>query len=94
MPHAGRPYHTKQPCTTDFELCALCQEETGAAFQCPAKSSKAPIGNGYKSLPGHLVQFQEVGHMPMDMDTDRLDDGYGMDTTMMTQLAGWHKHSM
>ena len=69
----------------------LCQEDTGVALQCPAKSSKAPIGSGYKSLAAHLIQFEALGHMSMDTDTERLDDGNGIKATMMMYHASWHK---
>ncbi|MGH0116757.1 UNVERIFIED_CONTAM: hypothetical protein FKN15_051483 [Acipenser sinensis] len=64
------------------------KKETGEALQCPAKSTKAPIGSSYKSLAGHLNQFQELGYIPMDIDTERLN---GIEATMMTHLASWHK---
>ena len=28
----------KEPCITNWTLCVLCQEDTNAALQCPAKS--------------------------------------------------------
>ncbi len=37
----------------------LCKEVTGEALQCPARSTKAPIGNGYKSLARHLIGFRD-----------------------------------
>ncbi|MGH0137981.1 UNVERIFIED_CONTAM: hypothetical protein FKN15_068919 [Acipenser sinensis] len=90
-PTTPKPKHPKPAGTTNWELCVLCQKEAGEAVQCPAKSTKAPIDSTYKSLAGHLSQFQELGHMPMDIDPERLNDGDGMEATMMTDLAGWHK---
>lgn len=87
-PTTPKPKYPKPAGTTNWELCVLCQKEIGEALQCPAKSTKAPIGSGYKSLAGHLGQFQELGHAPMDIDTERLNDGDGMEATMMTHLAG------
>ena len=40
----------KQALPTDWELCVLCQDNTGDVLQYPANSTKAPIGSGYKSL--------------------------------------------
>lgn len=78
---------------TNWELCVLCQEETGTALQCPyaAKDNKAPIGSGYKSLAGHLTNFNKLGQMPMNIDIERLDDGDGIEATLMRHRAGWHK---
>lgn len=58
---------------------------------CPVNSLRAPIGNGYISLAGHLANFDELGHMPMDIDTARLDDGDGIEATLMRHSARWHK---
>ena len=47
--------------TTNWELCVLCQEDTGVALQCPVNSLRSPIGNGYISLGWWPVQkFQEL----------------------------------
>lgn len=74
-----------------WEFCVFCQEDTRAALECPARSTKAAIGNGYSSLAEHLIQFQALGHMPMDIDIERLNDGDGIEATMMRHHASWHK---
>lgn len=77
--------------TTNWELCVLCQEDTGVVLQCPVNSRRGPIGNGYISLAGHLAKFYELGQMPMNIDTARLDDGDGIEATLMRHNARWHK---
>ena len=76
---------------TNWELCVLCQEDTGVALQCPVNSLRAPIGNGYISLASHLTKFCELGHMPMNIDIARLDDGDGLEATLTKHSARWHK---
>ena len=76
---------------TNWELCVLCQEDTGVALQCPVNSVRAPIGNGYISLASHLTKFCELGHMPMNIDIARLDDGDGLEATLTKHSARWHK---
>ena len=56
------------------------------------RSIKAPIGSGYKSLADHLVQFQIHDCMPLDIDIKKLDDGDGIEATMMRHSACWSKH--
>ena len=90
MIHAGTPA-PKQACTTNWAICVLCQQVTQEALQCPARSSKAPIGSGYTSLAQHLLQFKAHGHMPMNVDVERLDDGDGLEATMRRHHASWHK---
>ena len=72
---------------TNWELCVLCQEDTGVALQCPVNSLRAPIGNGYISLASHLTKFCELGHMPMNIDIARLDDGDGLEATLTKHSA-------
>ena len=88
---ASTPMPFKKPCITDWKLCVLCQKDTKAGLECPARSSKAPVGSGYKSLAEHLIQFQMHGCMPLDLDIKRLDDGDGIEATMMNHHACWHK---
>ena len=44
------------------------QKDTKAGLECPARSLKAPIGSGYKSLAEHLAQFQMHDCVPLDID--------------------------
>ena len=82
----------KKPCITNWNLCVFCQENTKAALECPARSTKAPVGSGYKSLAEHLIQFQSLGHMPMNIYIERLDDGDSIEATMTRHQACWHKN--
>ena len=88
---ASTPMPSKKPCITDWKFCIICQKDTKTGLECPARSSKAPIGSGYKSLADHLIQFQMHGCMPPDMDINRLDDGDGIEATFMRHHACWHK---
>ena len=85
-----------QPCSskqrkpspnTNWEICALCQ----TSLQCPAKSSKPPIGKRYVSLVENLIEFQSLGCMPLDLSLERLDNGHGLEATLKVNSAKWHK---
>lgn len=39
------------------------------------------------SLPKDLLEFQELGQIPGELDLDRLDDGRGIEATLMTNMA-------
>ena len=62
-------------------------------LQCPyaVKNNKASVGSGYKTLVEQLTNFSELGHMPIDVDIEQLDDGDGIEATLMRHLAGLHK---
>ena len=53
--------------------------------------NKANFGSGYKSLAEYLIQFQSLGCVPMDIDINRLDDGDGIEATLIRHQAYWHK---
>ncbi len=52
---------TMKPCITDWNaFFAQKKNNTKAYLEYPARSHKAPIGSGYKSLAEHLAQFQDA----------------------------------
>ena len=53
----------KGPCITSLKLCVLCQLDTKAPLECPARSMRSTYGNGYASLVEHLMQLKLFGHM-------------------------------
>ena len=83
----------KRVCTTNWDLCVFCQKNTKAALECPVRSSKPPIGIGYVhvSLANQLIQFDSHGQLPFEIDIERLDDGEGIEATLMKHCACWHK---
>ncbi len=53
--------------------------DTGTALQCPANNNmSAPTVDGYVSLTSNLIEFAELGEIPMNIDIARLNDGDGM----------------
>ena len=81
----------KLHCCTNWELCGLCQVQKKEDLQCPARSSKPPVGSGYVSLARDLLEFQGFGQIPAELDLNRLNDGNGIEDTLMTNRAQWHK---
>ncbi len=75
---------SKRAAITNWKLCILCQEDTGTALQCLYAAKGKP---GYKTLAGHLTRFNELRHMPINVDITQLNDGDGMEATLMRQHA-------
>ena len=48
-------------------------------------------GSGHRSLVEQLISFNELGHMPINIDIKQLDDGGGIEATLARNRAGWHK---
>ena len=77
--------------TTNWNICVLCQEDTGATLQCPVNSKRGYTGDGYISLAAHLTKFSELGQIPMNIDIARLNGGDGIEPTLQRHSARWHK---
>ena len=88
---SSTPKQTKATSAIHRELCALCQTETDKTLQCPAKSSKLPVGSDYMSLAKNLNQFKDFGIVPIDLDVEKLDKEIGIQETLMIHSAKWHK---
>ena len=85
------PKQPKPTSAVNWELCFLCQTETDEKLQCPARSLKLPVGSGYMSLAENLNQFKDLGIVSMDLDVEKLDEGIGIQETLMIHSAKWHK---
>ena len=88
---SSTPKQPKPTSAINWELCVFCQTETDeTSLQCPAKSSKLPVGSGYMSLAENLNQFKDLGIVPMDLDEEKLDEGIGIQETLIIHSTKWH----
>ena len=76
---------------TNWQICAICQEATSEALQCPADAKRSDVGAGYKTLAGNIEKFSKLGCMPTDLCLSRLDEGNGIEGTFLANKARWHK---
>ena len=70
---------------TDWKKCCLCQKVTNELLQCPAKSNRVDIGigQGYSTLSANIMHHNELHELPMPVDLERLDEGSGIQPTLM-----------
>lgn len=90
-PQLGTNKQYKSSSTVNWKLCVLCQIDTEESLQCPANSDREPKGVGYKTLAEDLYQFKLLGSTPPPIDFDMLDDGSGIESTLMSHKSAWHK---
>ena len=74
-----------------WSLCILCQNDTKESLQCPARSKRADLGAGYRSMAENLQRFFAIGAFPFDVNPIHLDDGSGLCNTLIKHEASWHK---
>ena len=82
------------PSNTNWELCAICQEDAAETLVCPANSKRPNTGSGYKTLAGNMMQFGELGLLPRTLQLDRLDEGEGIGAALVAHKAVYHKLCM
>ena len=78
---------------TDWTKCVICQmPENDQPIRCPAKSTRSGV-SGYETFATNLKEFESLGpiHVPMNVDSRRLDDGEGIQETLEQHNAWWHK---
>ena len=75
----------------NWQLCAICQEATSEALQCPADTKRSDVGAGYKTLAGNIEKFAKLGCMPKELCLSLLDEGNGIEETFLANKACWHR---
>ena len=77
---------------TDWQKCIFCQDAASKEkLQCPANSKRADCVSGYTSLASILPQFVQADLLPPGFSIERLDDGSGLEITLSSNHAKWHK---
>ena len=90
-PTQSSPTRSKPPTSTDWDICVLCQIAADESLECPLRSPKQHVGSGYSSLVEYLIRFQTLQCMAMDISMERMNNGYGIQSTLTTHAAKWHK---
>ena len=65
------------------------QQDTGERLDYPDGRNNMP--SGYETLAHNILQFCNLGSIPLNIDIARLDDGSGISQTLQSNDAGWHK---
>ena len=76
----------------NWELCALCGiDKPNEKLVCPFNSKRGDCGSGYSSLANILAKFSEIGEVPIQVSLSSLDEGKGVEETLKSHRASWHK---
>ena len=65
------------------------QSRTFTVFSSDSKRS-CDVGLGYKTLAGNIAKFRDHDSMSMQMGLSRLDEGDGLENTLVRCKARWH----
>ena len=82
------------PPETNWKLCLVCQEETTESLVCPVLSKRRDPGSGYTAMAANMIKFDELGKLPITVQLQRLEEGQGVEATMIAHQAKWYKTCM
>jgi hypothetical protein len=78
--------------TTDWTLCVLCQQRSTELLRDPVQGkSGVQAGKSYDTLAKNLKDLHDLNSLPMNIDLGRLDDGIGLEETLLSHQAKYHK---
>ena len=75
----------------DWSLCVLCQQPSPGHLIDPRNGRSHEKPKGYRTLAVNLEELLSLNALPLNIDLSRLDDGSGIEETMTTIFAKWHK---
>ena len=85
---------SEKPRVVQWELCILCQQNTGEKVQFPnqrkGEQGEAPVA-GYRTLAENLHEFNNLGLLPRTINIDELDEGHGVEAAFIAHNACWHR---
>ena len=76
---------------SDWNLCILCQNDTGEVLVCPSNTKRQNSGAGYSSLADNRLSFKELGSLPTCLNLNQIDEGHGLCNALSNHEAKWHK---
>ena len=68
----------------NWTLCVICQTPSDQHLITPTQA-------GYESLASNLQQFVDRSALPSSVRIDRMNDGSGIENTLMSSNAKYHK---
>lgn len=81
----------RTPFRVNWDLCVLCQgENKNDKLVSPVNSTGRDSRSGYKTAD-NLPQLAEVGQLPIQVPLSHLHEGKGIEETLRSHHAWWHK---
>lgn len=92
-PHVPSTTESLQPRSIDWNKRILCQRDTKETLLCPEnlKKSDSDISTVYANIASNLVKFKELGELHDDINFEALDNRAGIEATLKSNAAKWHK---
>ena len=74
---------TNSESSVDWSKCFLCKLQTSEKLQNPSP-------DGYKTIVDNLLQFRDLNELPVDIDISLLDNGSGIEESVLSNDAKCH----
>lgn len=77
---------------TNWKLCVICQRDTTEKLVHPDNARYRGLKEcGYKLFADNILEFNKINCLSEDISIRRLDNGEGVEATLQSNKAVWHK---
>ena len=74
---------------TDWSKCFICQVDKDETLMSPRNTSDESK-SGYTLLVRNIHEFRSINEMPIPIDIRRIDNGHGIESTLIANKAKYH----
>lgn len=75
----------------DWSKCCLCQDGNLDLVNPSLNKASQTKNDGYRSLANNLQEFHSLNALPINVKFHALDEGQGLEQTLILRKAKWHK---
>ncbi len=77
---------------TDWTKCVVCQEDKNESLIDSSHGINTSQPKGYHTLAEGIAALHRIDSLPLGINITRLDDGAGIEETLVRHKAKWHKN--
>ena len=75
----------------NWALCVICQQDRNETLTDPMLMKRKDAGGAYMSLAESLLKMNELNELPRNIQTEKLDEGKGLEADLVVNKAQWHQ---
>jgi hypothetical protein len=75
----------------DWSTCIFCQKSTREQLQHPVTGKRGDAGSGYQTISKNIQRFNELGCLPIALDSALLGETNAVEELLIQHEAKWHK---
>lgn len=89
---SGKSTDVSNKPTINWEMCCLCQIDNGEILKRPFLNKNIEQRRkSYENMAKYIQEFYKIGKLPKNVILSNLDEGSGIQETLILRQAKWHK---